>query len=160
MQLNKILPSFMLAVFLLPISSFAKIEQDDIIGHWLSENKDGVVQVKKENGDYKGYLVWVKLLATGEKKEVLDDKNPDKKLQKRSLLGIRLFEGFKFEDEEWIGGQIYDPDSGKTYKCKMSLKDKKRVLNLRGYVGIPLFGRTSEWTKIDDMSKYTIPSKL
>lgn len=158
MRLKKILPKFMLLAFLLPSSGFAKIKEDDILGHWLSENKDGVVHVKKVDGDYKGYLVWIKLLATGEKKVVLDNKNPDEELQKRSLLGVRLFQGFEFDGDEWTGGEIYDPDSGKTYKCKMSLDDDKKTLNLRGYVGIPLFGRTSHWTKINDMSKYTIPA--
>jgi uncharacterized protein (DUF2147 family) len=154
MRLKKILPMFMLLALLAPNSLLAgKIKKDDILGYWLSENKDGVVLVKKEDGDYKGYLVWIKFLATGEKKEVLDDKNPDKKMKKRSLWGIRLFEGFKF-DGEWTGGQIYDPDSGKTYKCKMSLEEDKKTLNLRGYVGIPLFGRTSHWTRIDDITKF------
>lgn len=155
MQLKKMWPKFMLLAFLLPSSALAeKIKKDDILGHWLSENKDGVVHVKKENGDYKGYLVWILKIANGEKTVIFDDKNPDKKLQKRDLLGVRLFEGFEFDDEEWTGGSIYDPDSGKTYKCKMSLEEDKKTLNLRGYVGIPLFGRTSHWTKIKDLSKY------
>lgn len=155
MQLRKIWPTFMQLAFLLSSSaSAAKIKEGDIVGHWLSENSDGVVQVRKENSDYKGYLVWSLRIANGEKKIILDDKNPDKELRKRNLLGMRLFEGFKFDDGEWTGGTIYDPKSGKTYKCKISLKEDKNTLNLRGYVGIPLFGRTSHWTKIKDLSKY------
>lgn len=154
MRLKKMLPGFMLLALLAPISLLADdIEKDDILGFWLSENKDGIVHVKKVDGDYKGYLVWINLIANGEEEDVLDNKNPDDKLKKRSLWGVRLFQGFKF-DGEWTGGEIYDPDSGKTYKCKMSLEEDKKTLNLRGYVGIPLFGRTSHWTRIDDITKY------
>lgn len=161
MQLKRIWPKFMLLAFLLPSSAVAtKLNKDDIVGHWLSKNKDGVVEVKKEDGDYKGYLVWIQKLANGEKKVILDDFNPDKELRKRELLGVKLFEGFKFDEDEWAGGSIYDPDSGKTYKCKMSLEEDKKTLNLRGYVGIPLFGRTSHWTKIDDMSKFQMNEKV
>lgn len=154
MQLKRILPKFMLLVFLLPLNIWAKEEADDILGFWLSEEKTGIVQVVKEQGEYKGYLVWVKRIATGEKEDVLDDKNPDEKLQKRSVWGMNLFWGFKFDDDEWNGGHIYDPKSGKTYKCKLSLEEDKKTLNIRGYVGIPLFGRTSHWTKVEDISSY------
>ena len=149
MHLKKILLKFMLLVLLSPLNSYAKkIGADDIVGLWLSEKKDGVIEVKKEDGDYKGYLVWIKVLAEGKEKVVLDFKNPDSTLQKRNLLGLKLLEGFTFDDGVWRSGSIYDPDSGKTYKCKLSLAEDKETLNLRGYVGIPLFGRTSHWTRI------------
>lgn len=154
MHLKKISLVFMLLALSLPAKTIAgEIKEDDILGFWLSENKDGIVEVKKVDGDYKGYLVWINVIADGKEKDVFDIKNPDKKLQSRSLWGLRLFQGFEF-DGQWTGGKIYDPDSGNTYKCKMSLEENKTVLKLRGYVGITLFGRTSLWTRISDITKY------
>ena len=53
------------------------------------------------------------------------------------LTGLR-----KTGDNEWTGGEILDPESGKLYKCKMSLADDGRKLNVRGFIGISLLGRT------------------
>jgi uncharacterized protein (DUF2147 family) len=49
-------------------------------------------------------------------------------------------------DGAWSGGFIYDPNSGKTYRCKLKLKDRN-TLKLRGYIGISLLGRTDVWTR-------------
>ena len=49
-------------------------------------------------------------------------------------------------DNEWDNGNIYDPKSGNEYSGTMTLTSKNH-LNLRGYVGIPLFGRTSNWSR-------------
>ncbi len=61
-------------------------------------------------------------------------------------MGLVNLEGFKFDDGEWEDGTIYDPKSGKTYSATMEL-DGKNLLKIRGYVGISLFGRTTEWTR-------------
>ena len=47
---------------------------------------------------------------------------------------------------KWVGGWAYDPDGGSTYSGQMELADPN-TLKLRGYVGIPLFGRTETWTR-------------
>jgi uncharacterized protein (DUF2147 family) len=49
-------------------------------------------------------------------------------------------------ENSWTGGRVYDPKNGKSYQGKMTLVSPNR-LNLRGYVGIPLFGRTTNWTR-------------
>lgn len=153
MHLKKIWPIFMLVILSQPFSLFAKdIEKDDILGLWLSEEKDGVIKVSKDGDEYQGHLIWIKEIATGEKKEILDKENPDESKRSRSLQGIKLFYGFHYDDEEWTNGSIYDPKSGKTYNSYLELKDDK-TLKLRGYVGIPLFGRTSVWTRIKELPK-------
>jgi len=63
--------------------------------------------------------------------------------------GLVILHGFVQESPlSWKDGQIYDPDSGKTYKAIIRLKENDlNHLSLKGYVGIPLFGRASEWTR-------------
>lgn len=135
--------------------SFAEdISSDDIIGFWLSESGKGVIEIYKNDNTFEGKLVWIKDIHDGKMKDKLDKNNPDEKLQKRSLQGLKNLYGFTFEDNVWSGGKIYDPESGKTYSGKMELNSKGK-LSLRGYVGIPLFGRTSEWTR----QKAAIPDR-
>ena len=49
----------------------------------------------------------------------------------------------------WKGGEILDPDNGKTYRCKMTLSDDGKELNVRGYIGISLIGRTQTWHRLE-----------
>jgi len=151
MHLKRILLKLTLIV---SISSFAsEYKASDIIGTWLSEKKDGVIKVSLNEGKFRGNLIAFKKDKVDLGKVSLDKNNPDEKLKVRKLRGIEMLWGFKFDDDEWSGGKIYDPISGKTYKSYMSL-DGKNTLNLRGYVGIPLFGRTSVWTRIDEIPKF------
>lgn len=137
---------------LLLLSSFSgvsfaeKVSPDDILGFWLSAKKTGVVEITKNGEEYEGKLVWIKDIHDGKVTDKFDDENPDDALKKRSLKGLKILHGFKFKDEEWTDGKIYDPESGKTYSSFMKLENKTQ-LNLRGYIGISLFGRTSEWTR-------------
>ena len=50
-------------------------------------------------------------------------------------------------DNEWSGGQILDPAKGKTYKVKLSLDDHGQKLDVRGYIGMPMLGRTQTWSR-------------
>jgi uncharacterized protein (DUF2147 family) len=60
---------------------------------------------------------------------------------------LQILRGFTYADDRlWSGGKIYDPKSGNDYSAKMTLVDE-RNLELRGYVVIPLFGRTEKWTR-------------
>lgn len=65
-----------------------------------------------------------------------------------TLIGTRILWGFQRSDatgRRWASGSIYDPNDGKTYSCKLELDGE--TLRIRGYVGIPLFGRTEVWTR-------------
>ncbi len=72
-----------------------------------------------------------------------DDLNPDPELQKRPLIGMDLLSDYVFDGKKWEG-EIYDPESGKTYSSNMRL-GKNGILKMRGYVGVPMFGRTAEF---------------
>jgi uncharacterized protein (DUF2147 family) len=53
----------------------------------------------------------------------------------------------------WVGGSIYDPATGNTYTCHLALDGDDR-LRVRGYVGIPLLGRTTTWTRVGAESRF------
>ena len=116
-------------------------------GVWLSEDKTGKIDIYKAKGKYFGKLIWGKTMyepngITSRK----DVKNKDEKLRGRNLKELIMLYDFTYHDGVWDGGEIYDPYSGKTYSCTLKLKDGK--LNIRGYIGVSLFGRTSVWERV------------
>jgi len=123
---------------------------DDILGYWLNEEKDAKIEVTVVDGKYFGEIVWLKDPIDEETgKPKLDDENPDPELQKRPVMGLQLLKEFEYEGEGlWMDGTIYDPKNGKTYKCKMTMKEID-LLYIRGYIGKAWMGlgRTTEWTR-------------
>jgi uncharacterized protein (DUF2147 family) len=78
-----------------------------------------------------------------------DNKHPDTKLHSRPMLGLINLWGFIYNAEGyWENGHIYDPKNGKEYKCTIKLKDIN-TLNVRGYIGISLIGRSDTWQKLN-----------
>ena len=76
-----------------------------------------------------------------------DIHNPDAALQKRPLCGLPMLWGFSPDRSGgWTGGYVYDPEKGKTYTSVMHLKPDS-TLSVRGYIGIPLLGRSTIWTR-------------
>ena len=76
-----------------------------------------------------------------------DPLNPDETLRSRARMGMEIMFNFEWEkDNQWGHGKIYDPKSGNTYRGIITMDSGNR-LDLRGYVGISWFGRTSYWTR-------------
>jgi uncharacterized protein (DUF2147 family) len=135
-----------LALLLSGIHISAQTKGDDITGIWLTGGKEPAkIQVYKQGSEYYGKIVWLKNPTTNGVAR-LDKNNPDKIKRSRAIIGLVILNNFKFEDEEWSAGKIYDPESGNTYRCTLSLKDNN-TLKVRGYVGISLLGRTETWTR-------------
>jgi uncharacterized protein (DUF2147 family) len=141
----------LIAIFLLV--GFNSIGQeksgtDDLLGIWLTGSKNGKVEIYKNGSNYQGKIVWLQEPidpATGKPKT--DVKHPDKSLHQRPVMGLVNLWGFKYKgDQVWENGHIYDPKNGKEYKCIITMKDKN-TLDVRGYVGITLIGRTDVWTR-------------
>ena len=127
--------------------SEAQNKADDIIGNWLTAGKEPAkIQIYKSGEKYYGKITWL-INPTANGKPKVDNSNPDKSKRNNPIIGLVLLSGFKFDgDDEWKEGDIYDPESGKTYSSYLYLKDRN-TLKVRGYVGISLFGRTETWTR-------------
>lgn len=140
---------FILIASLISIEALSQNKADDIIGIWLTSGKEPAkVQVYKAGEKFYGKIIWLKN-PTDNRKPRMDGNNPDKEKRNNSIIGLVMLTGFKFNgDDEWRGGDIYDPESGKTYSSYMYLKDKN-TLRVRGYVGVSLLGRTETWVRSD-----------
>lgn len=123
-------------------------EADRILGIWLSEDKTGKIDIYKANGKYFGKLIWGETMYEADRITSRKDvKNKDEKLRSRNLKDLIMLYDFTYHNGVWDGGQIYDPYSGKTYSCTLKLEGGK--LNIRGYIGVSLFGRTSVWERVE-----------
>lgn len=137
-------------LLLVSISCFPQsVSADAVIGTWLTASGKAKVQIYKEGDKYNGKIVWLKNPTYEDGKAKTDKNNPDKSKQSVPLLGLNMLKGFEFDDDEWEDGTIYDPENGKTYSCTIKFRDGK--LDLRGYIGISLIGRTQTWYKVSDI---------
>jgi len=144
-HLTRIALLMLTLVFIGPV---AKAQSDKIEGLWYNAEKTGKVEITKDAaGKFNGKVVWLKEpLKNGKPK--LDELNADEKLRSRPRLGLPVLNGFvKDGEDKYTGGTIYDPLNGKTYSCKITYKGK--TLDIRGYIGISLFGRTTTWTRVE-----------
>lgn len=123
-------------------------QTDAIVGDWYNEEKDAVITITKTSENtFEGHIVWMKFPNDDDGKPKVDNLNPNESLQSRPRLGLKIMYGFFYDDDnQWTDGEVYDPKSGNTYSGSMTLKSENR-LDLRGYVGLPIFGRTSNWTR-------------
>jgi uncharacterized protein (DUF2147 family) len=147
----KILTCFM-ALLLTAAASFGA-DLNGIVGIWRTEMDESKVEVFMCGEKICGKIVWLKNPVYTDSRDGVvgtplnDFKNPDPALKSRPILGLQILEGFTaVGDNVWGNGTCYDPKSGNTYRGKIHLAAPDR-LELRGYIGIPLFGRTSVWTR-------------
>lgn len=125
------------------VLSYAQIE-----GKWKTIDDEtgkpkSIVEIfKKSDGKYYGRIL--QLLAKPEHETCVkctDDR------KNKPLLGLEIIRGLKFVDGEFTGGSITDPKNGKTYKCNIN-KEGADQLNVRGYIGFSLIGRSQTWYRV------------
>lgn len=135
------------AIFLL-VSTFS-FAQSKVEGIWFNTKKDGKIEIFQKDGKFYGKIVWLlEPMDPNDGKAKRDIENPDDSKHQDPIIGLEILKGLEFdEDNVWDDGKIYDPENGKTYSCKMTLKDNDN-LDVRGYVGFSLLGRTENWTRV------------
>jgi len=128
-------------------------ELTDVIGFWKTAGDSSKLEIYPCGDKLCGKVAWLKNPNYVNSKDgpidtpKIDRKNPDPSLRHRPILGLQVIEGLTaMADNQWGHGICYDPESGNTYKCKMQMKSPDH-LEMRGYVGIPLFGRTYVLTR-------------
>lgn len=139
--MKKILTAF--ALFLgITINASAQngIHADKILGQYWSPKKDGKIEIYKIGNKFFGKFIWGKNPRK-------DSKNPSIDLQNRDIVGMTFLSDFIYTNNQYVGGKIYDPESGKTYNSKMWLFNGN--LKVRGFLGFSLFGRTETFEKIN-----------
>ena len=118
------------------------------IGIWKTiddETKQAKSYVEIFEKDGKLYGKVTKILTKGKEDAKCTDCSGA--LKNKQILGMQILSGLKKDGKEWNGGKIIDPNSGKEYKAKMSLNGNDK-LDVRGFIGISLVGRTQTWQRV------------
>lgn len=143
-----------LCMVFLPVTASFAANGDDILGVWNNQEKDAKIEISQCGDQYCGRIVWLKVpnYPEGSNEGVpgapkVDHNNPDKNLRNSPVIGLQIVHDFSFAGgNKWSNGRVYDPKNGRTYSGKLTLVSPAQ-LNLRGYIGISLIGRTAVWTR-------------
>jgi uncharacterized protein (DUF2147 family) len=138
---------FLIAFGLATTNNSHAANPDDILGIWANHSNKGHIKIYRQNGKYFGKIVWLKVPLDANGLAKMDKKNPDINSRNQPLLGLVMLRDFKYDDDEWKDGKIYNPDDGREYKAYMKLKDSK-TLSVRGYVGFSFIGKTETFNRV------------
>jgi uncharacterized protein (DUF2147 family) len=118
-------------------------------GVWKQVDDSGkvgaFVTISEEGGVFVGRLSRL-FLDPGDDPNPVCAKCPNDKLN-QPMLGLVFIQGMKRSGLDYEGGTILDPDTGSVYQAEMSLSPNGAELNVRGYLGLSIFGRSQTWTR-------------
>ena len=123
--------------------------QSSPVGLWNTiSDVDGrptaVVEIRLANNELTGFVR--QLLVPADPQDSLCGKcSGDRKGQR--IVGMEILRHMRPDGDGWSGGEILDPENGRTYRATLKLVDGGRRLVLRGYIGLPLFGRSQTWLR-------------
>jgi uncharacterized protein (DUF2147 family) len=156
----KMVPGLLLAASIFVMAGAALADAPSAVGFWVTPEGGSVVQVMPCDSGLCGTIVGLRTTRKPDDSPV-DQKNPDAAKRNEPLCGLIMAGSLKPEKgstTKWEDGWVYDPDSGSTYKAEMKLNGPDK-LDLRGYLGISLFGRTMSWTREagENKNRCTLP---
>ena len=106
-----------------------------------------LIRISESNGELRGKIE--KLFRdAGEEANPKCDKC-EGTLKDQPIIGMTILTGMKKDGSQYNGGQILDPANGKVYKSKMALTEGGKKLDVRGYIGVPMLGRTQTWVRAE-----------
>ena len=141
------------ALALVLLTGLAKAQATPV-GTWKtiddeSKKEKSLIRVSESGGVLTGKLE--KLLDPATKPDAVCEKCTDDRKDK-PLVGMTIIKGVKPHEGDkamWDGGEILDPNNGKTYKVRLTPGDGGKTLAVRGYIGAPMLGRTQTWIRVE-----------
>lgn len=137
-----------LSIFLL-FNTVAFAQNSSPAGLWKTlDDKTGkprsLIRISEVNGEYSA-VIEKGLLETDTGESVCVKCTDERKGQR--LIGMTIVKGIKKKGDNYEGGEILDPENGKTYRCKLKLNETGNQLEVRGFIGLSLFGRSQIWMR-------------
>ena len=138
---------------LLAIAAMAALPafaQDTPVGLWkniddVSGKPKALIRITETNGVLEGKIEKLFRGADEEQNPVCDKCSDARKNQ--PIIGMTMLTGLKKDGAEYTGGEILDPNNGKVYRSKLKVADGGKKLEVRGYIGMPLLGRSQTWVR-------------
>jgi|SRR6266850_279811 len=118
-------------------------------GLWQTVNERGereaLVRITEVAGELRGSVVQVFSPPAPSANPLCEACSGE--LRNKPILGMEILRGLRWDGEQYSGGEILDPDEGRVYRCSLRLLEGGERLEVRGYVGISLFGRSQVWLR-------------
>lgn len=145
----------LLAASLLVVTATAWAAERDVSGCWVPDERDSVLLIEVLPDTVRGTVAALQYPRFRQGEGIgtpgairTDVANPEPAQRTRPMLGLGILHGFAWDRDGWHG-RIYDPISGHTYTCRLDVERGR--LAIRGYVGLPLFGRTAHLAALGDV---------
>lgn len=138
----------LLSVLFFSLLSAITVQSQDVFGQWktIDDNSGearSIVEIYEEGGKVYGKVV--EILDADRKDAVCTECSGKDKDQ--PIVGLQIIRGLEKDGDEYSGGKILDPESGKLYKSYIELVEEDK-LKVRGYIGFSLIGRTQYWYRV------------
>jgi uncharacterized protein (DUF2147 family) len=136
----------------LALAGLSAWAQNTPVGVWKTiddetKKEKSLVRITEAGGVFGGKIE--KLLDPDAKPDAKCDKCTDER-KDQPVLGMVILRNLKqdADDKEvWAGGEILDPNNGKTYRARLKPIDGGKRLEMRGYLGP--FYRTQVWQRVE-----------
>lgn len=143
-----------ISISLTTFLSFGQNNPDMILGKWMTDTKNCIVEVYKQNAEYKAKVLWFDVKNKKPMNEWVDEKNPDKTLRSRKLVGMEVLNKLHYNSEknEWVDGVIYDATTGKKWDSIVWLA-KDNSLKVKGFWLFRWISQTKTFKRVSDYSQ-------
>ena len=123
---------------------------DSPAGTWRTiddktKKERSIIVITEENGEFKGVVEQLFDQPDDDPSHLCKECKGERK--DKPIIGMTILWGLKKDGDTWSGGEILDPKNGKIYRCKMTLSKDGNSLDVRGFIGISLLGRTQTWLR-------------
>jgi uncharacterized protein (DUF2147 family) len=137
-------------------ASIAHLSPNTPVGYWktiddVTGKPKSIIHISKaENNILVGKVIKIFPKEGSSQNKVCTACSGDKHNQ--PIVGMVILSGLKASESQWDSGKIMDPENGKTYSCSLRMAENGKKLNVHGYVGLPILGRSQLWERVDNMS--------
>ena len=146
----------LIIVFLTLLASSASAADRTPVGTWTTIDDDShqakaVVEITERDGVLSGHVIKLFRMPGEDQNPKCKDCSGEHKDQ--PILGMTILWNLHRDGDEWNGGEIIDPDGGKVYRCKLHVDESGTKLEVRGFIGFSLLGRTQVWERASELSQ-------
>jgi len=137
-----------LAILMVMLAGGGLADTSSPAGVWKSiddktKKERSIIRITEVNGEFKGVVEKLFDQPGDDPAHLCKECKGERK--DKPIIGMTILWGLKKDGDIWAGGEILDPHNGKIYRCKMTLSDDGKSLNVRGFIGISLIGRSQIW---------------
>ena len=131
------------------LATVAGAAEPTAVGRWKQiDDSTGqprsILRIEEREGRYEAVIEKIFFRADEKDTDPVCDQCTDWR-KGAKIIGLKIMSGLRRDGFAYSGGEILDPENGKTYRAKATLSPDGRVLEVRGFIGVSLFGRSQNW---------------